>query len=114
MTKTLEKRVYEGMFIIQTTLSEDARNKALARIASTIEEQGGSVLKQIEWGRRKLAYQIKKKKEGYFYILYFEANPAAITGYWREFQLNEDLIRFMTQQADKVPEEIKFKPLVTA
>lgn len=110
--KQENKHLYEGMYILSATLSDDARQKALEKIEQGIVSRGGQVLKVHPQGRKRLAYQIDTHKEGYFYVLYFEVVPSAIADMWREYHLNEDLIRFMTMRADRVVEEITFKPLV--
>ena len=104
-------QLYEGMYIISSSLSEDARVKALARITSSIEEHGGKIEKTHDWGRRKLAYSIDRKKEGHFYILYYTLPSSQMKELWEEYKRNEDLLRFMTTQADEVKEKIEFKSL---
>jgi len=110
------KHTYEGMYILRTTLSEDARKKAVEKISSLIESLDGKVLKMVDWGRKKLAYEIKNCREGHYYIIYFEGYADAMQEMWHEYHLNEDLIRFFTLQIESVPEEdeITFKPLVRA
>ena len=103
--------LYEGMYILSATLSEDARKKALEKITTSIEEHGGVVKKTFDQGRRKLAYEINKKREGYYFLIYFSLSSSKMPTLWREYQLNEDLIRFMTLQVEEVPEKIEFKTL---
>ncbi len=111
MMKKEKTQLYEGMYIVSSTLSEDARNKALERITNSITSRGGEVHKVHDQGRKKLAYEIEGKKEGYYFLIYFSLPTSVIDDLWREYQLNEDLIRFMTLRAEEVLEEIKFKPL---
>jgi small subunit ribosomal protein S6 len=106
------KHLYEGMYILSATLSEDARQKALERITSSITESNGEVLKLFEQGRRKLAYEINGRREGYYYVLYFSVPSSSISELWKDYHLNEDLIRFMTMQSESVPEKLEFKPLI--
>ena len=103
--------LYEGMYILSATLSEDARKKAIEKITSSIQHHAGEVHKIFEQGRKKLAYEIGKRKEGFYYIIYFSASSSSMPELWREYQLNEDLIRFMTLRAEEVPEKIEFKTL---
>lgn len=105
-------QLYEGIYILSATLSEDARKKALDRITSQVTESGGEVHKIFDQGRKKFAYEINKKRDGYYYLIYFTAPTSAIKEYWKEYHLNEDLVRFMTVQVESVPEEITFKSLV--
>lgn len=106
--------LYEGMYILSATLSEDARNKAIEKITSSIQHHAGEVHKIFERGRKKLAYEIQKRKEGYYYILYFTASSSSMPELRREYQLNEDLIRCMILRAEVVPEKIEFKNLETS
>lgn len=105
------QNLYEGMYIISPTLSEDARNKALDRIQNGITESGGEILKIHEMGRKRMAYPIAGHRDGHYYVIYFQIRPSAIADLWREYHLNEDLIRFITIRAEKVMEKIEFKPL---
>src|SRR3990167_11066598 len=107
-----QRHLYEGMYILSATLSDDARQKALEKITSAIKERGGEILKIHEQGRRRLAYEIKGKKEGFYYILYFNLNPQVVKELWQEYHLNEDLMRFITLRTPEVLETIEFKPLV--
>ncbi|MEM8727496.1 MAG: 30S ribosomal protein S6 [Chlamydiota bacterium] len=107
-----ELRLYEGMYILNTSLSEEALKKALERITKTIEENGGEIHKIHEMGRRKLAYEIDRHKQGHYFLLYFSVYPNLIEEMWKEYQLNEDLIRYVTMRAETVVEKLEFKPLV--
>lgn len=112
MTKKEKTQLYEGMYILSATLSDDARAKALDKILGGITRHGGEVQKIHEQGRKKLAYEIRGKREGYYYLLYFTIDTAVISELWSEYHLNEDLIRFMTLTAEEVVEKIEFKSLV--
>lgn len=109
--KQEQNNLYEGMYILSATLSDDARTKALDRIQNGIISRGGKIEKIHTQGRKRLAYGIDGHREGYYYILYFDAKPSAISELWQEYHLNEDLIRFITLRADKVMDKIEFKTL---
>ena len=112
--KDQEKRIYEGMYILSASLSEEAIKKALSRITDLIEQHEGEVHKIHEQGRKKLAYEVNGHKQGYYFVLYFSVIPSAISEMWKEYHLNEDLIRFITLQTDKVEEKIEFQQLPEA
>ena len=107
------QNLYEGMYIIRPTLSDDAREKAVEKILSSIERLGGSFKKKIEMGRRKMAYDIKGCREGYFFLLYFQLPTSGMNELIEGNHLNEDLLRFMHMLTLEVPEanEISFKSL---
>lgn len=106
-----KQNLYEGMYIISATLSDDARQKALEKIKKGITERGGEILKIHEQGRRRLAYEIEGHREGHYYVIYFNVKPSAIPELWQEYHLHEDLIRFITLRTDQVMEKIEFKVL---
>lgn len=112
--KKQSKNLYEGMYIFNASLSDDAMKKALERITSSIEEHGGEIHKVHDQGRKKLAYEIDGHKQGIYFLLYFSVIPSAVLEMWKEYQLNEDLIRFMTMRTEKVQEKIEFQPLPEA
>lgn len=109
--KNMKKPLYEGMYILSATLSDDARSKALEKITASIVEKGGEILKVFDQGRKKLAYEINKRREGHYFILYFSAPTPSVKQLWKEYHLNEDMIRFMTLKVEQVPEKIEFQPL---
>lgn len=109
--KQQKQNLYEGMYVISATLSDDARNKALDKIQGGITQQGGEILKIHDQGRRRLAYEIDGHREGHYYVVYFNMNPAGVTELWQQYHLNEDLIRFITLRTEKVMEKIEFKSL---
>ncbi|MDN3507913.1 MAG: 30S ribosomal protein S6 [Simkaniaceae bacterium] len=104
-------RLYEGMYILSAQLSEDAKQKALDRISNGITTRGGEIHKVFDQGRKKLAYEIRGKREGHYYLIYFSVPATEISEMWKEYHLNEDLIRFLTLQTEEVPEKIEFKQL---
>jgi small subunit ribosomal protein S6 len=110
MAKT-RKHLYEGMYILSATLSDEARQKALEKITTGITGRGGEIHKVFDQGRRKLAYEINGKREGHYFLLYFTTPSNNLTEMWREYHLNEDLVRFLTLRTEAVPEKIEFKQL---
>lgn len=104
--------LYEGMYVISASLSDDARAKALDKIQLGITQKGGEIVKIHDQGRKRLAFQIDGHREGHYYVVYFNLKTSGIDELWQEYHLNEDLIRFITLRADKVLEKIEFKPLV--
>lgn len=107
-----KNQLYEGMYILSATLSDDARQKALEKITSGILDRTGEVHKIFEQGRRKMAYEINGRREGYYYVIYFSVPTSYMTEMWKDYHLNEDLIRFLTLRAETVPEKLEYKQLV--
>lgn len=110
MPKT-RTQLYEGMYILSATLSDESRKKAFEKITDGISREGGEVRRVHEMGRRKLAYEIDGRREGFYYIVYFSAPTVSINKLWKDYQLHEDLIRFATMKADDVLESLEFKTI---
>lgn len=106
------KHLYEGMYILSASLSDDARQKALEKITTGITGRNGEIHKVFDQGRKKLAYEINGKREGHYFLLYFSTFTNHLTEMQREYHLHEDLIRFLTLRTDAVPEKIEFKQLI--
>jgi len=109
--KKQTKHLYEGMYIFNSALQDDARHKLLEKVKAGITEKGGEVHKVFDQGRKRLASPVNKKKEGHYFLLYFTSKTDVMDKLFREYRLNEDILRFMTVQAMKVPEKIEFQPL---
>lgn len=106
-----KQNLYEGMYILSATLSDEARNKAMDKIQSSITSRGGEIVKLHQQGKKRLAYEIEGHREGYYYVMYFNVDTQAVTDLWQEYHLNEDLVRFITLRTEKVLDKIEFKPL---
>ena len=111
MVKKVTNHLYEGMYSLSATLSDDARQKALDKITSGMTKRGGEVVKIFDQGRRKLAYEMEKRREGHYYLIYFSVPGSMMPEMWKDYHLNEDLIRFLTLRSEKVPEKIEFPTL---
>jgi small subunit ribosomal protein S6 len=109
--KDQQPLLYEGMFVINAHLTDDARNKAFDKVKNAITSRGGEIVKIHDQGRRRLAYEIQKQKDGHYYLLYFRSAPQKLQELWQEYHLNEDLLRFLTLRTDTVMEELTFKQL---
>jgi small subunit ribosomal protein S6 len=105
------KALYEGMYILSATLSDESRKKAFEKITDGIAQKGGEIHKIHEQGRKKLAYPIDGKREGCYYVVYFSLPTQMINELWKEYHLHEDLIRFITLRAEKVLDTLEFAPL---
>ncbi len=111
MKEEQQQLLYEGMFVINAHLTDDARNKAFDKVKNAITNRGGEIVKIHDQGRRRLAYEIQKQKDGHYYLMYFRSEPTKVQELWQEYHLNEDLLRFLTLRAEIVLEELKFKQL---
>lgn len=109
--KEPKQTLYEGMYIVDSHVADEARNRHFEKIKESIVKKGGEIVKVHDQGRKRLAYQIGHHREGYYYLMYFHLPSDQVKELWREYQLDEKIIRFMTLQTNEVLEDVKFKPL---
>lgn len=106
------RHLYEGMFVLSPSMGDEFRRGIMEKVSNLIAEHKGAIVKSHDMGRRRLAYEIDKQKEGWYWLVYFEMEPAMIASLWREFRLTEGILRFMTLRASRVLEKLEFKQLV--
>lgn len=90
---------YELMFIIDPDLEEEAAQKVVAAVKEAISGVGGEVTEERMMGKRRLAYEIKKKTDGLYVLLYFQAPPAAMEELNRALRINEQVLRHLITRA---------------
>ena len=105
-------RRYETTFILSPELEETELEKNISRYSNIITAGGGTIEKEDRWGMRRLAYQIKKKSQGYYVQLVHESGPDIPRELERQFILNEDCLRYLTVLARKPIPEAEEKPSI--
>jgi small subunit ribosomal protein S6 len=86
-------RHYELMAILDPSLEERAVAPTLEPYLNVIRDAGGAVEKVDVWGRRRLAYEIKKRSEGIYVVIDVQAPPQAVAELDRQLRLNEAVLR---------------------
>jgi len=87
--------LYEIMFIIRTDMETEEHQEVLDGLKNTITGNGGEVDKIIDWRRRRLAYEIEKHTEGYYYLVYFKGHGTIIQELEHFFKVNDAILRFL-------------------
>ena len=85
---------YESVIIINPNLEEEAIKALIEKISNLINTDG-KVSSVEEVGKKKLAYEIKKNKEGFYVVFKFEANPELITELERVYRITDEVIKFI-------------------
>ena len=91
---------YESVVIINPNVDEEGM-KALVSKFETLINSDGKLEKVDELGKRKLAYEIKKNKEAFYVVFYFEANTSLITELERNYRITDEVIKFMTIKVEE-------------
>lgn len=84
---------YELIIIADVSLPEEKRQTLLKKIEDLIKKEGGKVAKVNEWGKRSLAYPIKKQTKGYYYLLELEFDLPTNGNLANKVKLEEKIIR---------------------
>lgn len=93
----MANRQYETTYILNPELDDSERGKVKDRVKSIIEEQfGGEILKVDEWGRRPLAYKIKKEGFGYYVHTRYQASGDTVAELERIMRLTDAVMKFLT------------------
>lgn len=90
---------YESVVIINPGLEENGIKSLIQKITDLINSDG-KVENVEEMGKRKLAYEIKKQKEGYYVVVNFEANPALIAELERIYRITDTILKFIVVKKD--------------
>jgi small subunit ribosomal protein S6 len=88
-------REYELVFIVHPDLDDTALKDVVDKVSGWITEAGGTVSKIDLWGKRKLAYAIRKQKEGQYVLLNTQMNPAFGSTLERNLRFLEPVMRFL-------------------
>lgn len=93
---------YEIMFIVKATLSEDEVKKVVENFKGVLTNNGAKIVDFTEMGQRELAYEIKKHKNGYYFVTTIEANDdKAIKEFDRLSLISGDVLRHLITKLDK-------------
>ena len=91
---------YESVIIINTSVEEEGIKSLITKFSDLINSEG-SVEKVTEIGRKKLAYEIQKNKEGYYIVFNFEAKPELIAELERQYRITDSVIKFIVVKIEE-------------
>ena len=98
---------YEAIYIIDAAMEEAPRSELIARFNELIAANGGVLDKIDEWGKRRLAYTIDYKNEGYYVLLHFSSGPDLPRELERNLQNNENVIRYLIVKLEQKRSSVK-------
>ena len=107
-------RRYEFIYLVQPDAEEEARARVAGRISEILEGADARILKNEEWGKRKLAYEIQKFNKAYYYYLEFITRPGVTHEMERVLGLLDDCVRFQTIKLEEniIEDDFERFPLV--
>ena len=86
---------YELVYILQADLDESTLTGAVDAIEALIKNSKGEIAKVDKWGKRRLAYPIRKMREGYYVFISFQMEPSEIVNLKRALGYNEQVLRYI-------------------
>lgn len=93
---------YEITVILSAKLEDEARAAALEKIKGYIERYDGVVGQVDEWGKKKLAYDIQRQSEGFYYLINFEGTKETPGGVESQLRIMEPVLRYLVVRTDEV------------
>jgi small subunit ribosomal protein S6 len=94
-------RRYELMLVLRPDVADDKAQAVIDRTTRQLVTSGGQIIKVAPWGRRRLAYQIDRYREGSYHIVLFEAPPEALGEMERTLQITEEVLRHLVTRDDR-------------
>ena len=94
-------KTYELLTILKPTMDTAEVEQVITKLSDTISSFGGKVVTTDDMGRKKLAYETKKFRDGYFYTMTFELPADKVSEFKRQIKLNDNIIRTMFVTVDK-------------
>ena len=94
-------RNYEVVFVAAPTLTSEELDNFIHHAQTVIESKNGKVVKVDNWGKKSLAYKIKKFREGYYVVLSIEGDGGTIAEVERRFRVTDYIIRFISVRIDE-------------
>jgi len=100
------KRLYEGMFLVDSALATADWNGTLAMIENILKRADAEMVAIRKWGERKLAYDIEHKQRGTYILAYFKGDGRRVSGIEKDVQLSEKVMRCLILTTEKRPPEM--------
>jgi small subunit ribosomal protein S6 len=95
-------KVYETTFIVNASLDDPQIEAEIEKVKDLIVKSGGEMVEIIRWGRKRFAYPVKKRNNGFYVVMVFTAPRDIVSKLERFFHLDENILRFIAITLDKV------------
>jgi small subunit ribosomal protein S6 len=94
-------RTYEILFIADPNLGEPEVDALAAQVQGFVEKDGGRLQKLEKWGKKRLAYDVRRRREGYYVLLVVEGTGAMVKEVERRIKVTDGIIRYLTVRVDE-------------
>ena len=97
----MSDRTYEILFIADPNLGEPEVDALAAQVQGFVEKDGGRLQKMEKWGKKRLAYDVRRHREGYYVLLVVEGTGAMVKEVERRIKVTDGIIRYLTVRVDE-------------
>lgn len=94
------KNTYELTYIVNSVISDEQVKDMVTRVTAYVTENGGDIIEVDEWGARRLAFPIQKKRNGYYVNMYFKAPGEIVPRLERALEIDDNILRYLTLRMD--------------
>ena len=91
---------YELALVLNAKVEDDVRTATLEKVKGLVERFNGTITNVDEWGKKRLAYEIQKMKEGYYYFIQFESDSVCPNEVEAHVRIMEPVIRYLCVKAE--------------
>ncbi len=92
---------YELALVVNAKIEDDARAAVVEKAKEYITRAGGTITEVEEWGKKKLAYEIQKMSDGFYYFIQFDASAAAPAQIEQKVRIMDNVLRFLCVKKDE-------------
>ena len=92
---------YELALVVSAKIEDDARTATVEKAKEYITRAGGTVTEVEDWGKKKLAYEVQKMSEAYYYFIQFDAEPTVPAQLEENVRIMDNVLRFLCVRADE-------------
>ena len=92
---------YELAVVVSAKIDDDERAKVVDKVKALIERFGGQITNIDEWGKKRLAYEIQKMREGFYYFIQFDAETSAPAEIESRIRIMDGVIRYLCVKQDE-------------
>ena len=96
---------YETIFILHPETGEEDQEGLIEKFKTLIGANGGQVIHHTTWGRRKLAYEVKKNQFGFYHLFYMDRTPDALRALENSFRIDDSVIKWMSVAVEDLEKE---------
>lgn len=92
---------YELALVVNAKIEDDARTATVEKAKEYIARFGGTVTEVEDWGKKRLAYEVQKMREGFYYFIQFDANADVPAQVEQRVRIMDDILRFLCVRKDE-------------